>query len=970
MAEPDLIISAGFSDAQLVKEANRIVAMYAKKGEEAQKAFQDAQGRVTNTQAAKAHVKDLDRLARAYDPVYRAAKEYEAEVARLDRALAVGAVTHERYADLVQQAAAKQAAAVDLASGATERAASAARAAEKIARESASADEAAAVAAQRLAVEKEQLRLKLDPLYAASKRYETALMDLDRALELGSLSAQQHGAAMEKLNADYARTAVVADQSAAEQARAQMEATEAAERLAAEMDRLKTKYDPVYAASKRYEASLIELDRALDKGALSAKQHEIALEKLNAEYARTAVSAGSSGSKIEAAADKSQAAVSRSSGSLKGQIQNTSFQIQDFAVQVASGTSASTALAQQLPQLLGGLGALGAVIGAVVAVGVPLAAAFLGAGDAAKELADSIDKLEKAQAAYDAAAKDSAATAADLAGKFGAATAQAQDLFDRIARLQYLDAVDAVGAAITKLSANFGDLQGYLNVIDSEIAQFGSASPVTLENVTAQIKEDFGLTVDQAREFVRLLSDAQAAQSIQDKAARLNEIAIYLDNAVRSTGDANSEMRALARSAAEGAVHSYELAKSADQSKDALVRASDAASTVAASVAGIDFSNAVAGANQLVAALQAGMAAIASLEGQQAMATKRAQIARDYAGDKVGAAGALGAVDFNATLDAANPYQGPLTREMQADIDARRDAYVEGEKELARIQEETQARLKAIADSSKGGGGGGGRKKSGGGARATKEPVNILESADREIQQLERQIELLGKSNQEVAVAEARWAMLDAAKKAGIPVNDTLNAQIDAQAEQVGKLTAQLEQAEITQEQFSSGIDAIVDSLFNAGKEGENFADRLKRALVDAGLQSAISDLKNSLNSLFSAGSGGGFLGSILGAALGGTKAAVPSYEGGGFTGYGGRSGGIDGRGGELAILHPNETVLDHTRGQAASGGVVDVRVTMDQNGNLQAYVERVSGRAAANMGQQVLAQVPATMRSHQMRRG
>ena len=44
--------------------------------------------------------------------------------------------------------------------------------------------------------------------------------------------------------------------------------------------------------------------------------------------------------------------------------------------------------------------------------------------------------------------------------------------------------------------------------------------------------------------------------------------------------------------------------------------------------------------------------------------------------------------------------------------------------------------------------------------------MDIFESAGREIQQLERQIELLGKSNQEVATAEARWAMLDAAKKA------------------------------------------------------------------------------------------------------------------------------------------------------------------------------------------------------------
>ena len=40
------------------------------------------------------------------------------------------------------------------------------------------------------------------------------------------------------------------------------------------------------------------------------------------------------------------------------------------------------------------------------------------------------------------------------------------------------------------------------------------------------------------------------------------------------------------------------------------------------------------------------------------------------------------------------------------------------------------------------------------------------------------------------------------------------------------------------------------------------------------------------------------------------------SYEGGGFTGKGSRAGGLDGRGGFAAILHPNETVIDHTKAQ------------------------------------------------------
>ena len=43
----------------------------------------------------------------------------------------------------------------------------------------------------------------------------------------------------------------------------------------------------------------------------------------------------------------------------------------------------------------------------------------------------------------------------------------------------------------------------------------------------------------------------------------------------------------------------------------------------------------------------------------------------------------------------------------------------------------------------------------------------------------------------------------------------------------------------------------------------------------------------------------------------------VPSFEGGGYTGSAPRSGGLDGKGGFMAMLHPRETVIDHTRAGA-----------------------------------------------------
>jgi hypothetical protein len=50
----------------------------------------------------------------------------------------------------------------------------------------------------------------------------------------------------------------------------------------------------------------------------------------------------------------------------------------------------------------------------------------------------------------------------------------------------------------------------------------------------------------------------------------------------------------------------------------------------------------------------------------------------------------------------------------------------------------------------------------------------------------------------------------------------------------------------------------------------------------------------------------------------------VASFDGGGFTGMGPRSGGMDGKGGFLAMMHPNETVTDHTKGQG-QGVVVNI---------------------------------------------
>ena len=53
----------------------------------------------------------------------------------------------------------------------------------------------------------------------------------------------------------------------------------------------------------------------------------------------------------------------------------------------------------------------------------------------------------------------------------------------------------------------------------------------------------------------------------------------------------------------------------------------------------------------------------------------------------------------------------------------------------------------------------------------------------------------------------------------------------------------------------------------------------------------------------------------------------LPEFDGGGFTGMSARAGGIDGKGGFPAILHPNETVIDHTKPSAVGGIVINQSV-------------------------------------------
>jgi len=103
-------------------------------------------------------------------------------------------------------------------------------------------------------------------------------------------------------------------------------------------------------------------------------------------------------------------------------------------------------------------------------------------------------------------------------------------------------------------------------------------------------------------------------------------------------------------------------------------------------------------------------------------------------------------------------------------------------------------------------------------------------------------------------------------------------------------------------------------------------------------------------NRAFMALLGGGKIG---GSGLGGFLTRLLSFSGGGYTGNGSRTGGLDGQGGFLAMMHPQETVTDHRSGPA---GAMSVSIGFDASaGGFTAYVKDQAGKVLASARPQIV---------------
>jgi len=154
-------------------------------------------------------------------------------------------------------------------------------------------------------------------------------------------------------------------------------------------------------------------------------------------------------------------------------LQQTGYQVGDFAVQVANGTSAMQAFGQQAPQLLQIFGPIGAIVGAAVSIFAAIAVAFEKTGDAAEKAKPKIASLSDITSQLNSASRAVANTFnVDIPESLDAAKEKYGELNDEIIRtlknqreLSKLQLFKSIADTTSSLRTSVPQLAEYNNVL-------------------------------------------------------------------------------------------------------------------------------------------------------------------------------------------------------------------------------------------------------------------------------------------------------------------------------------------------------------------------------------------------------------------------------------------------------------------------------------------------------------------------
>ena len=616
--------------------------------------------------------------------------------------------------------------------------------------------------------------------------------------------------------------------------------------------------------------------------------------------------------------------------------QQAGYQIGDLAVQIQSGTNAAVALGQQGSQLLGFFGPTGAIAGAVLAIGTGLIAPFLKAKDTIKDTTKEIESLRlqidlikfgfKDEKSYQLVVdietsrkmiegfkediKALKVVPSDISAiqvvKFQEAIAYQEGLIqtaedelkirtdlsteymvqeDRVKKLGSLHD-DLVSAAKAYSEINEESIKSFENRYASAMfavqrAQMQIAQGRRQENEELGKQQDF---------VAKLRGEAEYTASLHGKTAdqikEINDRRNFENELLKIGIKHGSYMYAQA-------VQYYQQAKQNTEAAEAFANKLQEAAKAQERL-----SNFETNLETQIAKITAEIEALKKGED--------ASVASFIAGEK------LKAEALYETAKALYIQTGQIDLLAEAALQ-----YMEVMENLT-ILENKRKELLIL----KGTGTGTGSKR--------ESMASIIEGIEK---QANLQRKLVGLSDQEADRLQILYNLKEQNKTASGKMTE---AQLKQAADRIAAINAETAALEAQEQrlqgiantlanEFENSFMSMIDgtkSVDGAFRDmSRNIISYLYRVLV---LQKMI----RGFGTIF-AGSDNPIL-SDIGGAL-----SDYSMDGGGYTGSGPRSGGLDGKGGFLAMLHPNETVIDHTKGQSAEG------VTVVQNINISTGIQQ-----------------------------
>ncbi len=523
-------------------------------------------------------------------------------------------------------------------------------------------------------------------------------------------------------------------------------------------------------------------------------------------------------------------------------------------------------------------------------------------------LKDATQSLSDATNNYVGSAAAASMSTFELMDKYGSLAFAARDALAAMAAVDQYETVMAMNAAV---AASIGHILTLTNDPGASLytqllvgGQLAEEQARRVESAIRALDSAQGLP-NQARAAAELVNELIAAYGTIEKMPEpVRLVVLELSKQVTLAGEVTAATR-------DATVAQYEFVSATGAGQSGL------AGMVAQAWALVGASNAAAGA------LWGAVRALGAAKGAQAALSKAASAALPSWEKAKNYATGLGQRMYGMAVETK------LHNEELATQYALYGQGTEALREQVRLQDELYGTPKNFAaDTGKGGGGGGG----GGGGSEAEKMNPVLERQKQLLESIIGPMEKYKVGSADLQVLLDRGAItmgqytekLRELRMAYLEAQNSVAAGLELG---LAKLTQQFSDAtKIVSDTVESMGQLLSSSLSEAFKTGEfdakKFFSSLIGMIIDAITQLMImKPLMEAITGGMGGGGGGGGLGGWLGKLF--------SFDGGGSTGSRPRTGGLDGKGGFMAMVHPDETIVDHTKGQSAGGGRT-VNVTMN----------------------------------------